>query len=187
MPTNPPDVQTAESVLKFWFNDLAPADWWRKDAQLDARITESFAATLSAAKAGELEHWRTTAEGRLAEIIVLDQFSRNIHRDQAQAFEADGIALVLAQEAIRLHADQALPTEQRAFMYMPFMHSESLRIHDRAVTLFSAPGLEHNLDFEHRHRAIIERFGRYPHRNAILGRPSSAEEIEFLETPGSAF
>lgn len=182
-----PDTVSANAVLEFWFSTLEPADWWRKSDELDRRIADMFAPLLAAAKAGELEGWRSEPRGRLAEVIVLDQFSRNIFRDRREAFEADGMALVLAQEAIRLGADRGMNANERAFLYVPFMHSESLRIHERAVVLFSAPGLEHNLDFEHRHRAIIARFGRYPHRNAILGRASTPEEIAFLNTPGSSF
>ena len=118
---------------------------------------------------------------------MLDQFSRNIWRDTPRAFASDGMALVLAQEAVAECADQQLPVKWRAFLYMPFMHSESLRMHEQAMKLFSAPGLEDNLRFEQRHRDIIERFGRYPHRNAILGRPSTAEEAAFLRTKGSSF
>lgn len=182
-----PDTVSAGTVLEFWFSSLTPADWWRKSDELDQRIAHLFGPTLTAAKAGELEDWRSTPRGRLAEVIVLDQFSRNIFRDRPGAFEADGMALVLAQEAIRQGADHSLNASERAFLYMPFMHSESLRIHDRALVLFGAPGLEYNLDFEHRHHEIIARFGRYPHRNAILGRASTPEEIAFLQTPGSSF
>jgi len=130
---------------------------------------------------------RQTAQGRLAEIIVLDQFARNLFRDQAQQFAADAMALVLAQEAIAQGFDQQLPAQQRLFMYMPYMHSESVLIHQRAVALFTALGLPDNLDFEYKHQAIIDRFGRYPHRNALLGRASTAEELAFLQQPNSSF
>jgi uncharacterized protein (DUF924 family) len=142
---------------------------------------------------GELYAWRQAADaaeaaaGRLAEVIVLDQFSRNLFRDRREAFAADGMALVLAQEAVAAGLDRALDPVRRAFLYLPYMHSESALIHRQAVRLFAAPELAHHLDFELRHQAIIERFGRYPHRNAILGRQSTAAEIEFLKTPGSAF
>ncbi len=118
---------------------------------------------------------------------MLDQFSRNIHRDDAQAFSCDVVALVLAQEAVRVGADQELASKQKAFLYMPYMHSESLPVHEEAVKLFSQPGLEFNLDFEKKHKVIIERFRRYPHRNALLGRESTAEELAFLQEPGSSF
>jgi len=135
----------------------------------------------------ELSAWRDTPGGRLAEIIVLDQFSRNIHRDTPLAFAADPLALALAQEAVRVEARRDLPLQQKSFLYMPFMHSESPLIHEQAVALFSEPGLENSLEFELRHKAIIDRFGRYPHRNAVLGRTSTPEEIAFLESPGSSF
>lgn len=181
------DVATSDDVLAFWFATLTPADWWRKDASLDERIAQRFAPTLTAAKAGELFAWRDSSRGRLAEIIVLDQFSRNIFRDRPEAFSADAMALVLAQEAVRAGADQGLNAAEKAFLYMPYMHSESAIIHHDAVRLFDQPGLENNLDFERKHQVVIERFGRYPHRNAILGRVSSAEEVTFLQQPGSRF
>jgi len=118
---------------------------------------------------------------------VLDQFSRNIYRDTLYAYAFDSLALVLAQEAIRTAVNFELTPQQKAFLYMPFMHSESPQIHRRAVELFKEPGLEKNLAFELRHKAIIDRFGRYPHRNAILGRASNAEELAFLDLPGSSF
>jgi len=179
--------QGAEAVLDFWFRELVPAQWFRKDPALDAMIAERFGAQLEAAVCGALWIWRRSPPGRLAEVIVLDQFSRNIHRDTPRAFAADPIALVLAQEAVAQGLDQALPTLQRAFLYMPYMHSESLAIHDEALRLFDQPGLEENLRFERRHRDILARFGRYPHRNAILGRECTDEERDFLAQPGSSF
>jgi len=153
----------------------------------DREIEARFGATHSAAALGELESWRETAEGRLSEIIVLDQFSRNIHRGTHLTFACDAMALALAQEAIRAGADQKVDYEKRSFFYMPYMHSESAKIHQRAVELFSQPGAEFNYEFELKHKAIIDRFGRYPHRNAILGRESTPEETEFLTQPGSSF
>jgi uncharacterized protein (DUF924 family) len=131
--------------------------------------------------------WRESAEGALGEIIVLDQFSRNIFRDRAAAFAQDALALVLAQEAVRRGLDKSLTQQQRHFLYMPYMHSESRLIHEEAVRLFTNMGDAGVLDFEMRHKAIVDRFGRYPHRNALLGRVSTSEEIAFLKTPGSAF
>lgn len=175
------------TVIGFWFGELEPAQWWKKDAALDEEIILRFGAVHRMATQGELEPWRATAEGRLAEILVLDQFSRNIHRDTPRSFAFDGMALVLAQEALRLGADQQVDLEKRAFFYMPYMHSESKAVHEIAVEVFSRPGAEFNYEFELKHKAIIDRFGRYPHRNAILGRASTDEEIEFLEQPGSSF
>jgi uncharacterized protein (DUF924 family) len=125
--------------------------------------------------------------GRLAEIIVLDQFSRNMYRDSARAFVTDPLALVLAQEAVRQSADKQLTPLQRTFLYMPYMHSESLLIHGYALALFTANDIEESLEFERRHMAIIEKFGRYPHRNELLGRTSTTEELAFLQQPGSGF
>ena len=177
----------ADDVLRFWLEELDNKARFAKDEALDARMRQRFGATLDAASRGELWAWRRTPQGRLAEVIVLDQFSRNIHRGDAQAFANDALALGLAQEAVAAGADRLLAPAERAFLYMPYMHSESAAIHALAVALFSQPGLEHNLDFELRHKAIIDRFGRYPHRNAVLGRASTAEEAAFLQTPGSSF
>ncbi len=177
----------ATGVLNFWFHTLQPAQWWRVDPELDDRIRTLYGALHAAVSAGECWAWRSSPEGRLAEILVLDQFSRNIHRGTPGAFACDPMALALAQEAVAGGADAALPVTQRAFVLMPYMHSESALIHEQAERLFAVPGLENNLDFERRHKAIIDRFGRYPHRNAILGRASTAEEIAFLAEPGSSF
>lgn len=118
---------------------------------------------------------------------MLDQFSRNVYRDTARAFAQDALALALAQELVASGQDRSLPTAQRVFAYMPYMHSESALIHEQALELFAQSGMENNLDFERRHKAIIDRFGRYPHRNAVLGRTSTPEELDFLKEPGSAF
>ena len=174
-------------ILSFWFDELTPQQWWAKDPVLDQQMRERFLEVHTAATRGELHGWRVSGEGRLAEIIVLDQFSRNMFRDTPQAFASDVLAVVLAQEAVRGGNDRELSPERRAFLYMPFMHSESTVIHELAVELFDQPGLEHNLKFEHAHQSIIGRFGRYPHRNEILGRESTTEEIEFLKGPGSSF
>jgi len=184
---NSESVVLPAAVLEFWFGELTPEDWWRKDPALDRRIADRFSPTLEAAARCELYAWRATARGRLAEVIVLDQFSRNIHRDTAAAFANDALALALAQEAVALGCDRELPPTERAFLYLPWMHSESALIHEEALRLFAAPGLEKNLDFELKHKAIIDRFGRYPHRNAMLGRASTAEELAFLKQPGSSF
>lgn len=177
----------ADAILRFWFEELQPTDWWNKNPGLDRSITERFSTTLEAAARGELFAWRDTHRGRLAEIIVLDQFSRQIHRDTPLAFARDGIALVLAQEALRQGADKEMRPDERSFMYMPYMHSESPLIQRIAVRLFDQPGLEHNHGFAIAHRDIVERFGRFPHRNRILGRVSTPEETEFLKQPGSSF
>lgn len=174
-------------VIAFWFNELKPSDWWKKNIELDQFIKERFGKTHLKAVSCELYKWRESAEGRLAEIIVLDQFSRNIYRGQARAFAADSLALGLAQEAVALGVDKELEARQIPFLYMPYMHSESKEIHKVAVSLFSRPQAKGNLEYEIKHKEIIDRFGRYPHRNEVLGRQSTAEELEFLKKPGSSF
>lgn len=177
----------AQAVLDFWFEELTPAQWFKKDAALDRTISQRFGALHTQAAQCECYTWRQTAQGRLAEIIVLDQFSRNIYRDDVRAFATDALALALAQEALATGADAELTVQQRVFLYMPYMHSESAAIHDVAMQLFDQAGLENNYDVEVRHKAIIDRFGRYPHRNALLGRASTDEELAFLKQPGSSF
>lgn len=174
-------------VLDFWFVQTAPARWWKVDPAFDDLIRDRFGALHEQARRCELFAWRTTPEGRLAEVIVLDQFARNIHRGTPGAFAADPLALALAQEAVAAGADLALPPEQRAFLYMPYMHSESPAIHAVAEPLMQARAPQHTHAFELKHKAIIDRFGRYPHRNAVLGRVSTAEEAAFLTQPGSSF
>ena len=176
-----------QPILHFWFTELTPKQHFAKDAALDEAIRTRFGPTLEAAARCDLFAWRATPEGRLAEVLVLDPFSRNVYRDTARAFAQDALALVLAQELVASGQDRSLPLAQRSFAYMPYMHSESALVHAQAVALFSQPGMAYNLDFELRHQAIITRFGRYPHRNAILGRTSTAEELAFLSEPGSSF
>ncbi len=177
----------AQNILDFWFEELTDKQHFAKDVALDEAIRTRFGATLDAAARCELLGWRTMAEGRLAEIIVLDQLSRNIYRDTPCAFAQDSLALALAQELVASGQDRALSPAQRRFAYMPYMHSESPFIHAQAAQLFAQTGLEDGLKFELRHQVIIERFGRFPHRNALLGRASTLEEIAFLNEPGSSF
>jgi uncharacterized protein (DUF924 family) len=156
------------AVLHFWFQEIKPVD-----AQLDQLIATRFGETHRQAVQAELFEWRSDPSGRLAEIIVLDQFSRNIFRGDRRAFEADAMALALAQEAVSTGADKSLGQDQRVFLYMPYMHSESRAIHQVAEQIFRERAPKDNHDFELRHKAIIDRFGRYPHRNLALGRPST--------------
>ncbi len=175
------------SILHFWFTEITPKQHYAKDAALDQAIRTRFGETLEAAARCELFAWRATPEGQLAEVLVLDQFSRNVYRDTARAFAQDALALALAQELVARGQDRSLPVVQRSFAYMPYMHSESALVHAQAVALFTQPGMEDTLRFELRHQEIIERFGRYPHRNVLLGRESTPEEMAFLSEPGSAF
>ena len=175
-----------QEVLKFWF-DLSQEQQFSKDEKLDELIRTRFGAVFEMAAAGELSEWRKTTEGRLAEIILLDQFTRNFFRNHPRSFAADPQALTLAQEMVLQGLDQEIPIQKRSFIYMPYMHSESLKVHEDAVKLFSQTGLENSLKFEHMHLDIIKKFGRYPHRNKVLGRESTAAEIEFLKGPNSGF
>ena len=176
-----------QDVINFWFEELSPNQWYEKDDDLDLLMTERFIALHSSVVAGECSSWRNEPMGRLAEVLVIDQFSRNIYRDDPKSFIYDPMALVLAQEAIRGDHNKNLDAKYKQFLYMPYMHSESDMIHNSAMLLFSEPGLEAAFDFELKHKSIIERFGRYPYRNEILGRTSTPEEIEFLKKAGPLF
>lgn len=176
-----------EDILKFWFVDTRPEQWWASDPAFDELIRLRFTEVLGQATRCELHEWRQQPRGRLAEIIVLDQFSRNIHRHTPMAFAQDPMALVLAQEAVRLEVHTQLTPDERSFLLLPFMHSESAPIHVLAERLYREFAPSNSHEFELKHKAIIDRFGRYPHRNAVLGRVSTAEEIEFLQQPGSSF
>lgn len=179
---------SASTVIDFWFNEIQPKQWWVKDPDFDELLRQRFGKVLQQASACELSEWRASAEGRLAEIIFLDQFSRNIYRDSPGAFAQDPLALALAQEAVLSGALTKLDhIDKRTFLLMPYMHSESKIVHEAAVNLFKEYTPENHYEFELKHKAIVDRFGRYPHRNKILGRVSSEEEYEFLKQPGSGF
>ncbi len=176
-----------DDVIIFWFEEIPPTQWWGKDDEFDQLIKRKFSDVHDRATKCELFNWRKEPKGRLAEIIVLDQFSRNMFRGTPRAFAQDQMALILAQEAISLGVDMQLGSKERRFIYLPFMHSESIVIHEAAEELYRQHGNPSALDFELKHKRIIERFGRYPHRNEVLGRISTDEEIEFLKQPGSSF
>lgn len=176
-----------QQVLRFWFEEIPRKSWWLATADLDAVIRARFGDTLIRAARGELSCWRTEPEGRLAEIIVLDQFSRNIHRGSPRAFTQDPMALTLAQWAVAEDTQNTLGVTRRNFLLMPWMHSESRAVHAAAEVLFREHASKRTRDVELRHKAIIDRFGRYPHRNDVLGRKSSDEELAFLKQPGSRF
>lgn len=192
-------MTTPQDILDFWF---LPADhpdhgkprpeWFRKDEAFDELIRQRFGTVIEAALAGGFQEWCATAVGALAYILVLDQFTRNTFRDSARAFAGDGLALAAADDMLARGWDKTLPPVQRWFTYMPFEHAESVAEQERSVALFSALAAEVEgygdvLDYAQRHRDIVMRFGRFPHRNRLLGRASTAEEIEFLKQPGSSF
>lgn len=176
-----------KTVLDFWFDEANRPFWFEKSETFDAEIRRRFYGLWQQAAASELYGWRETLHGRLAEIIVLDQFSRNLFRDSPAAFAQDNMAVALAQEAVRQSGFAAMQPEERHFMLMPLMHSESRKIHEQAEELFARHTTPYALDFELKHKVIIDRFGRYPHRNQVLGRKSTADEAAFLLEPGSSF
>lgn len=189
-----------QEVLDFWF--LPPGSegygkqrdvWFRKDDKFDAEIARRFGPAIEQAVSGGLREWdQEGPHGTLARILLLDQFTRNAGRGTPAAFAGDALALAAAQQLVASGADQALAPVQRAFAYMPFEHAEDAAMQERSVELFTAlaqqnPGFEVTLDYAHRHRGVIARFGRFPHRNPILGRASTPEETAYLATPGSGF
>ena len=176
-----------QDVLKFWFEEIEPSQWFAKDEPFDQLIAKRFSDIHTKAVRCELFAWRAKTRGRLAEIIVLDQFSRNLFRESPLAFANDQMALVLAQEAVTLGMDMSLTPVERGFIYLPYMHSESRKIHEVAEKIYRRNGSPSGLEWEIKHKAIIDRFGRYPHRNSILGRKSTDEELIFLQQPNSSF
>ncbi len=175
------------TILHFWFQECTAADWFTKNEAFDALLKQRFHTTLIAAKNGECFAWRKTIHGRLAEIIILDQFSRNVFRDTPAAFAQDSMALVLSQEAIESPEFSTLSIDEKKFMLMPMMHSESKIIHEIALEQFTQLGDAQTLEYEILHKQIIDRFNRYPHRNIILNRQSTDEELAFLQEPNSSF
>jgi uncharacterized protein (DUF924 family) len=199
-------LPSAEDVLDFWFgpldangraSDEKTAQWWKKSPEFDAEVRERFGALHEAIAKGQHEGWRETARGTLAYIIVLDQFSRNMFRDTPRAFETDPRALAAAEAGVERGFDRELALAERGFFYMPYMHSEDRQAQARCVDLFTdfvatAPEAEreklsNHVKYAKAHQDIVDRFGRFPHRNNIIGRPSTADEVAFLEQPGSSF
>jgi uncharacterized protein (DUF924 family) len=177
-------IASPEAILEFWYAELKPADWWSAQPELDRQIADRFGETHARLALGEGFSWREDGAGRLAEIIVLDQFSRQLFRDHPRAFAQDGMALALAQEAVAGGFDEALSTDQRIFLYMPFMHSESVLVHEAAAPLLANLGGDYTRSAGE-HLAILSRFGRYPKRNLALGRLSTPEEIAYVADSGT--
>jgi uncharacterized protein (DUF924 family) len=195
----------AAAVLAFWFGEPGSSEcetfrelWFRKSEATDRAIAERFGASIERALRGELAEWSRQPESALAQILLLDQFTRNVFRDTPRAFAGDARALAAATAMVGQRQDEALPALQRCFVYMPFEHAEGSGAQDEAVRLFSrlidsgppaalAADLQSMLDYAERHRAVIRRFGRFPHRNAVLGRHSTPDEVAFLQVPGSRF
>ncbi|MGJ3253440.1 MAG: DUF924 family protein [Elainellaceae cyanobacterium] len=191
----------ASDVLEFWFGKPSSEDaeyeqrrklWFRKRETVDQEIQKRFGATYDRAASGQLDDWKKSPAGCLALVIVLDQFPRNMFRNDPKAFATDEKALAISQWAIARHFDQDLTPIRRLFLYLPFEHSEQLTHQNQSVEYFArlldeAPELSDTYSYAIRHRQVIERFGRFPHRNSILGRDSTPEEREFLKQPGSSF
>ncbi|GLQ53206.1 DUF924 family protein [Devosia nitrariae] len=177
-------MKTHRDVLDFWFIEHGQEDWFGGKPEFDALLAEHFADTHARVAMGEAWRWRETTMGRLAEVIVLDQFSRQLYRGTARAFAQDPMALTLAQEAEAQGLDRDMSLEERTFLYLPYMHSESLVVHEEAMRLFSAMDNADILDYEIKHRDCIARFGRFPFRNAALGRASTPEELAYIEEAG---
>ncbi len=173
-----------EDVLAFWFAD--PARWWKKDPAFDAEIRDRFLSLHEAIVRGEREDWLASPRGTLAYVVVLDQFSRNMFRGTARMFAGDPRALAAARRAVDRGDDARLTDAEQGFLFMPFMHSEDMADQDRSVALF-AKRPEKDRRYAEMHRDIVRRFGRFPHRNELLGRESTPEEQDFLKQPGSAF
>jgi uncharacterized protein (DUF924 family) len=184
---------TADKVLDFWFNETDRQNWFERSDAFDQIIRDRFADAVDTARGGGFSGWRDTAQGCLAVIILIDQLSRNIYRDSPLAWSADDVALSCARQALARTYDAGLGLDERTFLYMPLMHSEDLADQKQCVELFRTLAEERaddedvSLDFAIRHHDIVARFGRFPHRNEILGRESTPEELKFLEEPNSSF
>lgn len=181
------NARTYQDVIDFWFDPNHELFWFEKNTDFDAAIKKNFEPLISHALNNELVSWRDSPKGRLAEILVLDQIPRNIYRNDRKSFMGDRKALELAKVAVELKIDQDFKTKEKSFLYLPFMHSEDLIDHKIAAQLYSQPGLEFNLKYENLHVDILKKFGRYPHRNDLLGRTSTPQEVAFLKGPNSSF
>ncbi len=184
------DIRT---VLNFWFGQTEQRrrEWFIKDTDFDQLVEATLGELYPLARDGQLTDWQTTAQGCLALVILLDQYPRNVFRDQPAAFATDALALAIAQAAITQNFDQQLTPWQRLFLYLPFEHSEELAMQEQCLRLFASfpeiPDKAELVDYAQRHHRIIQRFGRFPHRNPILGRPSTPAETEFIQQPSSSF
>lgn len=175
------------SVLDWWFDEATKPNWFKRSDAFDQAVAERLGGLYERARAGALDGWAVTPHGLLALVILLDQVPRNMHRGSAATYATDLKALALARLGIDQGMDAGFDEDQKLFLYLPLEHSETLADQERSVALFRALGNADYLDYAIRHRDVIERFGRFPHRNAVLGRQSTAEELAFLDEPGSSF
>ncbi len=176
---------TADDILTYWFSERIARHWFNSTPDIDREIKDRFETIWTLASQGELDDWLDSATGCLVLIILLDQMPLNMFRGQAKSFSTEARAVSIAKQAIQQAFDKQLPKEQLIFMYMPFMHSENMQDQNMAVELFRQAGLQENLKFAQHHLSIVERFGRFPHRNKILGRQSSQHELEYLDSDGA--
>ncbi len=175
-------ISTSDDVLTFWFSERVKLLWFNSTPEFDDELTDKFLDTYLAALSGDLSNWEDSPQGALALVICLDQFPLNMFRNQVEGFAGETPSRQVAARAIEKGFDQSLDDAQKAFMYMPYMHSEDIADQDRVLELFSNAGLEDNLKWAKHHRGIVSRFGRFPHRNAILDRQSTPEEIAYLQS-----
>ena len=175
-------ITTSDEVLDFWFSERVKPMWFNSTPEFDDELRDKFLETYQAGIRGELSGWEKTPQGALALVICLDQFPLNMFRGKVESFEGERPSLEVAQRAIENGFDQQLEGAHKAFLYLPFMHSEDMDHQDRSVELFSKAGLKDNLHWAKHHRGIVQRFGRFPHRNAILGRENTPEEISYLQS-----
>lgn len=173
----------AQDVVDFWFNALKPEQWWKRDEKVDADIVSRFSSLYGELSNAVPEDWMASPHGYLAAVIVLDQFPRNMFRDDARTFATDPRALELSRQATAAGDDMKLTQQERGVLYMPFMHSEDGKVQEKCIELFASLGDAAQLDFANKHKQIIDQFGRFPHRNKMLGRDSTPEEVEFLNQP----
>lgn len=184
---NSEDLDAIRNVLDFWFSAQVRKKWFEADREFDSELKERFGVLLDKAVGGKLDAWKQTPDGAVALVALLDQISRNVHRGTPMAFAGDARALEVSRDAIDRGAEAELSGDQRYILYMPFMHAEDIEAQEEGIRRFEKLGREQALDYMKRHRDIVARFGRFPHRNDILGRETTAEEAEFLKQPGSSF
>lgn len=180
-------ISTKEEVLAFWFDEISPEQWFKKDENFDAMLTNRAGTIVSKALNGQIDSWAETADGATALVIVLDQFTRNIFRDTPQSFSGDEMALVVSLKSVNSNWFAELPNMHKHFLLMPMMHSEDILVQEKSLRLFEMHTNELTHEYAVKHRDIVAKFDRFPHRNVILGRPSTPEELEFLKQPGSSF
>jgi uncharacterized protein (DUF924 family) len=180
-------MTTVKDILSFWFEEIEPEQQFEKDPAFDETIRSRFGAAYEAAAAGDLDHWEADHASCLALVILLDQFSRNMFRDNARMYESDAKVLAIAKRAVADGGYKSLPQDQQRFLFLPYEHSEDLEDQKTCMTLMETLDDKSNVEYARNHLVIVERFGRFPHSNAIVGRTSTAEEIAFLKEPNSSF